>query len=377
MKVKPLFLVMLLPMLASCGTSPNGESHNYQVFTDMNGREVTVDLAHVDRVICLGAGALRYYSYVGDLSKLVGIEKIDTANTFGVGNAIRPYYTANKTLFDSLAEVTLGGPQGQANLDYERIAAAQPNIIISFYDASGSNDIQQRLGVPVVSLKQGAFSVFNTTTIASLELLGNIFSRQSRVQELKTYIESVQSDFASLEMSEEHYYVGAVGNWGSTPFTGTFNKFPVFETAKVHNSLENWGDNPQPGAVKQATLEDAEALVALNPDKVFIDAAGLTAFKNDYNANKDKYSALSAIQNNEVYALLPFNAYFTNLEVQVMSTYYVASIAHPEAFATVNLEAKYNEILNKFVGKKCYSDIVELSSSLGGYQKIDINEIIK
>lgn len=377
MKVKPLFLVMLLPMLASCGTSPNGESHNYQVFTDMNGREVTVDLAHVDRVICLGAGALRYYSYVGDLSKLVGIEKIDTANTFGVGNAIRPYYTANKTLFDSLAEVTLGGPQGQGNLDYERIAAAQPNIIISFYDASGSNEIQQRLGVPVVSLKQGAFSVFNTTTIASLELLGNIFSRQSRVQELKTYIESVQSEFASLEMSEEHYYVGAVGNWGSTPFTGTFNKFPVFETAKVHNSLENWGDNPAPSQVKQATLEDAEALVALNPDKVFIDAAGLTAFKNDYIANQDKYSALSAIQNNEVYALLPFNAYFTNLEVQVMSTYYVASIAHPTEFASVNLEAKYNEILKKFVGKKCYSDIVELSSSLGGYQKIDINEIIK
>lgn len=377
MKVKPLFLVMLLPMLASCGTSPSGESHNYQVFTDMNGREVTVDLAHIDRVLCLGAGALRYYSYVGDLSKLVGIEKIDTANTFGVGNAIRPYYTANKTLFDSLPEVTLGGPQGQGQLDYERIAAAQPNIIISFYDASGCEAIQQRLNVPVVGLKQGAFSVFNTTTIASLELLGNIFSRQSRVKELKTYIESVQSDFTSLEMSEEHYYVGAVGNWGSTPFTGTFNKFPVFETAKVHNSLENWGENPQPGAVKQATLEDAEALVALNPDKVFIDAAGLTAFKNDYIANKDKYSALSAIQNNEVYALLPFNAYFTNLEVQVMSTYYVASIAHPEAFATVNLEDKYNEILNMFVGKECYSDIVKLSSSLGGYQKIDINEIIQ
>ena len=377
MKVKPLFLVMLLPLLASCGTSPNGESHDYKVFNDMLGRQVTVDMAHIDRVLCLGAGALRYYSYVGDLSKLVGIEKIDTANTFGVGNAIRPYYTANKTLFDSLPEVTLGGPQGQGQLDYERIAAAQPNIIISFYDASGCEAIQQRLNVPVVGLKQGAFSVFNTTTIASLELLGNIFSRQSRVQELKTYIESVQSDFTSLEMSEEHYYVGAVGNWGSTPFTGTFNKFPVFEMAKVHNSLENWGTNPAPSQVKQATLEDAEALVALNPDKVFIDASGLTAFKNDYIANQDKYSALSAIQNNEVYAVLPFNAYFTNLEVQVMSTYYVASIAHPAEFASVNLEAKYNEILNKFVGKECYSDIVNLSSSLGGYQKININEIIQ
>ena len=60
-----------------------------------------------------------------------------------------------------------------------------------------------------------------------------------------------------------------------------------------------------------------------------------------------------------------------------MSTYYVASIAHPTEFASVNLEAKYNEILNKFVGKECYSDIVNLSSSLGGYQKININEIIQ
>ena len=374
MKVKPLFLMMLLPMLASCGTSPAGESHNYKVFTDTLGREVTVDLAHIDRVICLGAGALRYYSYVGDLSKLVGIEKIDTANTFGVGNAIRPYYTANKNLFDSLPEVTLGGPQGQGQLDYERIAAAQPNIIISFYDASGCEAIQQRLNVPVVGLKQGVFSVFNTTTIASLELLGNIFSRQSRVQELKTYIESVQSDFTSLEMSEEHYYVGNIGNWGQTALTGTFGKFPVFEMAKVHNSLENLETPPtNPGQLSV----DIEKLVALNPDKLFVDAAGLDKFRNDYTLNQDKYSALSAIQNNEVYVLLPFNAYFTNLEVQVMSTYYVASVAHPDAFASVNLEAKYNEILNKFVGKECYSDIVELSSSLGGYQKIDIDEIIR
>lgn len=372
MKIKPLFLLMLMPLLASCNASQEG-SHNYKTFTDMTGRNVTVDLNHIDRVLCLGAGALRYYSYVGDLSKLVGIEEIDTESTFGVGQAIRPYYTANKALFDSLPKVSKGGPQGQSLLNYETIATSRPNIIISFY-TSGNDDIQTKTGAPVIALKQGQFSIFNETTIASLELLGEIFSRQSRVNELKNYINSVKNDFASLDMSVEDYYVGNIGNWGQTALTGTFSKFPVFEMAKVHNSLENM-ENP-PSSISQTTI-DVEQLVALDPDKLFVDAAGLDKFKTDYQLNKDKYSALTSIKNNEVYVLLPFNAYFTNLEVQVMSTYYVASIAHPTEFEGVNLEDKYDEILKMFVGKECYSDIVENPNSMGGYHKVNsIEELL-
>lgn len=45
--------------------------------TDMIGREVTVIPGSYKRVACIGAGALRMYSYIGDVSLLCGVEDID------------------------------------------------------------------------------------------------------------------------------------------------------------------------------------------------------------------------------------------------------------------------------------------------------------
>ena len=40
--------------------------------TDMIGREVTIEPGSYKKVVCIGAGALRMYSYVGDVSILCG-----------------------------------------------------------------------------------------------------------------------------------------------------------------------------------------------------------------------------------------------------------------------------------------------------------------
>ena len=41
--------------------------------TDMIGREVTIVPGSYKRVVCIGAGALRMYSYIGDVTLLVGV----------------------------------------------------------------------------------------------------------------------------------------------------------------------------------------------------------------------------------------------------------------------------------------------------------------
>ena len=58
-----------------------------------------------------------------------------------------------------------------------------------------------------------------------------------------------------------------------------------------------------------------------------------------------------------------------------MSTYYVASIAHPNKFINFNLEEKMNEILNKFVGKSIYNDLKSYEFGYGGYQKLNLEEL--
>ena len=98
-KAKLISLLLALAMLlslAACGAAPAetpaateapteapveateapAESAEITV-TDLIGREITVKPGSYQRVVCIGAGALRLYSYIGDVSLLCGVEDID------------------------------------------------------------------------------------------------------------------------------------------------------------------------------------------------------------------------------------------------------------------------------------------------------------
>ena len=102
MKIKSFLLVALMPMIIGCsnGTQPEGE--DVITVIDMQNREVSFDRNSINRVVCIGAGALRFYSYIGDMNKIVASEDIDGPNTFGIGQTVRPYYLANKEYLSKL-----------------------------------------------------------------------------------------------------------------------------------------------------------------------------------------------------------------------------------------------------------------------------------
>ena len=74
-----LTLAALLSLCACGGTSAPGEitADADVTVTDMIGREVAVTPGAYERVVCIGAGALRMYCYVGDVALLCGVEDID------------------------------------------------------------------------------------------------------------------------------------------------------------------------------------------------------------------------------------------------------------------------------------------------------------
>ena len=373
---KLLVLFVVVPLLSGCA---NDKDHKDLVtITDMQDRVVTYNSTKTDRVICLGAGALRYYSYIGDIENIVAVEEIDK-QPFGVGTALRPYFHVNKDFFKDLPTCGKGGPMAQVP-EYEAILKVNPNIIVSFYDDPAvNNTLQETVGVPVIALKQGQFDIFNETTLKSLELLGKVFSREWRYLEIKSYIDTCNAQLSSLEETSETYYAGCIGNWGKTNLFGSFNDFPVFTHAKVKNALSPL---PDLAHYRQVTI-DKEKLVELDPDKIFLDGSGVSGFITDYKQDSSVYDTLKAFENNEVYMLLPFNAYYTNLEIQLMSTFYVASIAHPSSFNNFDIEAKSNEIMEVFfpdatyVSSNLYKEFLEYSTSYGGYQKVDIAELTK
>ena len=107
------------------------------VLTDMIGREVTVVPGTYTRVVCIGAGALRMYSYAADVNLLCGVEDIDNTSLEErpkmFDTVARPYMLAYGDVFATLPSCGVGGPNAQA-AEAEKILACNPDIVISEYE---------------------------------------------------------------------------------------------------------------------------------------------------------------------------------------------------------------------------------------------------
>ena len=97
------------------------------------------------------------------------------------------------------------------------------------------------------------------------------------------------------------------------------------------------------------------------PDKVILDAAGLGLLKNQYSDdnNAEIINAIKAFKDDEVYVQLPYNGYYTNLELAYCDAYFIASVCYPDLFKDINVENKYREIIKFFLGVDVYDDVIE------------------
>ena len=100
--------------------------------TDMIGREVTVTPGSYKSVVCIGAGALRMYSYVGDVNLLAGVEDIDNTTLserpMMFDSVARPYVLAYGDVFNRLPSCGVGGPMAQT-AEAEKILSCNPDIV--------------------------------------------------------------------------------------------------------------------------------------------------------------------------------------------------------------------------------------------------------
>ena len=160
--------------------------------TDMIGREVTIVPGSYQRVVCIGAGALRMYSYIGDVALLAGVEDIDNTTLSErpkmFDSVARPYVLAYGDTFNTLPSCGVGGPMAQA-AEAEKILACNPDIVISeFEDVEKSDALQEQLGVPVITLSAGSRGVFDEKFYGSMALLGKVLGKEEKAAELVAYV---------------------------------------------------------------------------------------------------------------------------------------------------------------------------------------------
>ena len=367
-------LVMLLALCLSGQTFAFAKAEEITV-VDMIGREVSAVPGSYRRVVCIGAGALRMYSYIGDVSLLVGVEDIDntalTERPKMFDSVARPYMLAYGESFTELPSCGVGGPQAQT-AEAEKILACEPDIVISEYeDVEKEDALQEQLGVPVITLKAGPGGVFDENFLATMRLLGKIFCNEEKAETLVSFIEAERAEIAgrTANVAEEDkpaVYICGLGNWGTTNHLMTAQNYISFTVANVKNVVT---DLEAPGI--QAIEEEKFVALGEDMDVIIMDAAAVKNIKPLYAETPDMFDTCKAWQNGEVYLEMAYNAYYTNYEIALINTWFIAKTVYPDLFEDIDMTEKTNEVTQAFFGMDLAEQIAAAPSSFGGYQKID------
>ena len=370
-----ILVLMLVLSMAACGPQEEKPADSAVTVVDMIGREVSVTPGSYKRVVCIGAGALRMYSYIGDVSLLCGVEDIDNATLEQrpamFDSVARPYVLAYGETFNSLPSCGVGGPMAQT-AEAEKILACEPDIVISeFEDVEKSNALQAQLGVPVITLKAGSNGVFDEAFAGSMELLGKIFAQEQKAETLVKFVAdekaAIEARVAGIaEADKPSVYICGLGNWGTTDHLMTAENYVSFQIAGVKNVVSGLGIEGVGPIEEEKFVELSE-----NMDIIIMDAAAVKNIKPLYAEDPAMFNTCKAWNEGQVYLQMAYNAYYTNYEIALINTWFIAKTVYPEAFADVDLTAKTNEVTEKFLGKALAEEIFACPSSFGGYQQVD------
>ena len=370
-----ILVLMLVLSMAACGPQEEKPADSAVTVVDMIGREVSVTPGSYKRVVCIGAGALRMYSYIGDVSLLCGVEDIDNATLEQrpamFDSVARPYVLAYGETFNSLPSCGVGGPMAQA-AEAEKILSCEPDIVISaFEDVDKSDALQEQLGVPVITLSTGSRGVFDDKFYGSVMLLGEIFGEEEKAEALVSYVkaeaDAISAKVAGIPEAEKPaVYICGLGNWGTTDHLMTAENYVSFEVAGVKNVVQGLGMQGVGPIEEEKFVELGQSM-----DIMIMDAAAVKNVKPLYAEDSTMFDHVKAWQDGEVYLQMAYNAYYTNFEIALINTWFIAKTVYPEAFADIDLTAKTNEVTQKFFGMDLADEIFACPSSFGGYQKID------
>lgn len=356
-----VMVISVVMLLSGCsGEELTGSESGTISITDSLGRTVTIP-SDADSFVAIGPGCLRLYCYVGDVSKIVGVEQQElTDGAYG-----RPYAHANPELLN----LPIIGPGGPGNApDAEKLIEVAPDVILSLYnsDMAAVDELQTKTNIPVVALSYGWTEVFDPQTHNSIEIIGKVIGAEERASEVIAFFDECQKDLAERtagisEADKPGVYLGAQSMRGTHGIESTSGGYSLFTAVNARNAVDEAG-------IHEYVMLDKEKLLELDPDIIFLDAAGLANVKDDYSSSPAFYNGLSAFKTGQVYLQLPYNYYYTNIDLALCDAYYIGSIVYPEAFGDIEITAKADEIFTELLGKALYDEMAE--ECYGGFQKL-------
>ena len=367
--IATILAVLLVSAGCTAQSTPQNSAHtNTQTTQQADTGKITVtDMANrtVDvkkdpqRIIGVGAGALRMICYLQAADRVVGVDdreqlKYNTSG-FGMPSGIdKPYNLANP---DISAKPFIGGRAG----DPELIAAQNPDIVFfTFTTGKDAQALQEKSGRPVVALTTGDLGKNKDVFYQSLRLMAKILGKEQRAESITSYIDGTIKDLKDRTKDipadkRPRVYVGGIAYNGAHGFLSTDPAYAPLLMVNGNNVAASASSGGQ-------MMIDKEKLLDWNPDVIFVDEASYALVKEDL---KDPvYQSLPAVKNGRVYGVMPYNWYANNYDTVLADAYYVGKTLYPDQFADVDPAQKADEIYTMLDGKPVYNDMKTL---FGGF----------
>ena len=325
----------------------SGESYTV---VDITGREISFDKVP-EKVIALGHGTLKFYTYVAGPDKLIGIEEAEKTGHTVTGQSIHYAYPKLREL------PTIGKGGAKFEPDYELLKYSEPDVIFIAYENTKEelDELQSKLEIPVVGLGAGMNGkIFEEDTYNTFEIIGKVMKMEDRAEKINSFLKEVQEDLAKRggDISESpKTYIGGCSYRGAQGILSTRTHLDLFDAPKVYNVMDELTEE------KNAII-DKEKLVEINPELILLDLSGKELLDEDMQADPNFYKSLDAFKNKKAYYIMPYFTYGMNFDTAILDMYYMGSLAHPDKFSDVDIAAKAAEIYSVFVGKDVYNDLL-------------------
>lgn len=372
-------VVMLVAAAGCIGGASSGNSTgsaSERTVIDSAGREVEIP-AEVDEVICSSGGTcVRYLVYIDAADRIAAVESGE-----GDSSTNRAYVLANP----QFADLPVTGSSRSVALDLEQVMVINPQVIFTVGSQLVSNEssgaltaadtMQTKTGIPVITIASGSFQTAESKQqlYSSFRLIGEVFGKESRAEELIAYIEATLADLERRtcdipESEQKTAFIGGLSHGGAHGLLSTQSEYMPFIWCRVKNVAA--------GSGIQSSDFPKESLVYADPEYIFVDAGTLNV-QDEISAFEDirspVYANLQAIQSGNVYATLPYTSRQTNLETQLVDAYFVGKTVYPDRFEDIDVREKADEIYTMFVGKPVFDHLNANCNNLG-FEKVPLTK---
>lgn len=364
---KRILLLILAGLLCTGCTSLADEKQNAdtdaqtvtdsRVITDVNNRKITVP-RKINSVICINVGALRFTAYLDAIDLVSGIELNEQEQSIS-----KPYNYVNHNTLSALPVIGNNGETYD-----EEIAALSPDVIVTSLDRDAAETLQKKSGIPVVTIPL-VDDVFDDSCYQTLEILGKLYQKEARAEELTAYIKTLENDLAGRTAhippeKKETVYVGGISFKGMHGFDGTEAGYAPFAAIGAAN-IADAASRPGPFNI------DPEEVLKADPDIIFLDHNGMSLITEDYQKNPDYYQSLSAVKNQRVFSQISFRFSAVNIELALADAYYAGSVIYPDHFQDIDPKQKADEIFTTFLNCQLYD---ELAANGYDFRPIDLEK---